>query len=59
MKIWYFYGQYKAKIGLGTNEKSYNIFDTSHEQSNSAFSEQKQNAYIFIQVSKQRKWKNI
>ena len=32
---------------------------TSHEQSNSAFSEQKQNAYIFIQVSKQRKWKNI
>ena len=30
MKIWYFYGQYKAKIGLGTNEKSYNIFDLRH-----------------------------
>ena len=27
MKIWYFYGQCKTKIGLRTNEKSYNIFD--------------------------------
>ena len=29
MKIWYFYGQYKAN-GLRTTEKSYNIFDLRH-----------------------------
>ena len=32
---------------------------TSHEQSSCLFSEEKRNVYIFIQVSKQRKQKNI
>ena len=32
---------------------------TSHGQSNCKFSEEKQNVYIFIQVSKQGKRKNI
>ena len=31
----------------------------SHEQSSCTFSEEKQNVYIFIQVSKQRKRENI
>ena len=32
---------------------------TSHEQRSCIFSEEKQNVHIFIQVSKQRKRKNI
>ena len=31
----------------------------SHEQSNCTFLEEKQNVHIFIQLAKQRKWKNI
>ena len=56
MKIWYFHGQYKAN-GLGTNKISYNIFDLRHVSKVAA--KEKQNAHIFILVSKRRKWKNI
>ena len=56
MKIWYFHGQYKAN-GLGTNKISYNIFDLRHVSKVAA--KEKQNAHIFILVSKRRKRKNI
>ena len=36
-----------------------NFLILSHEQSSCTLSEKKQNVDIFIQVSKQRKWKNI
>ena len=57
MKIWYFYCQYKAS-DMGTNRLSYNIFDLRHvSKSSYIVAEEKQNVHIFIQVSKQRKWK--
>ena len=31
----------------------------AHEESSCTFPQEKQKVYIFIQVSKQRKWKNI
>ena len=59
MKIWYFHGQYITN-GLGTNEISYNIFDLRHMSKLAAdFQKKNKNVYIFTQVSKQRKWKNI
>ena len=58
MEIWYFHGQYEAN-GLGNNEISYNIFDLRHVSKVAAQLEEKQNVHVFIQVPKQRKWKNI
>ena len=59
MKIWYFHGQYITS-GLGTNEISCNIFDLCHMSKLAAdFQKKNKNVYIFTQVSKQRKWKNI
>ena len=59
MRIWYFHGQYITN-GLGTNEISYNIFDLRHMSKLAAdFQKKNKNVYIFTQVSKQRKWKNI
>ena len=59
MKIWYFHGQYITN-GLGTNEISHNIFDLRHMSKLAAdFQKKNKNVYIFTQVSKQRKWKNI
>ena len=51
-------GQYKVN-SLGTNEISYNILNLRHMSKVATLSEEKQNVYIFIQVVKQRKWKNI
>ena len=53
MKIWYFYGQYKAN-GLGTIEKSYNIFDLSH-MSIVAAHFQKKNKRLYIHSGVQTK----
>ena len=39
--------------------KKFVVLSTSHEQSSSTLSEEKQDVHIFILVSKQRKWKNI
>ena len=59
MKIWYFHGQYITN-GSGNNEISYNIFDLRHMSKLAAKFEKKNKiVYIFAQVSKQRKWKNI
>ena len=59
MKIWYFHGQYITN-GSGNNEISYNIFDLRHMSKLAANFEKKNKiVYIFTQVSKQRKWKNI
>ena len=57
MKIWYFHGQYKANV-LGTNEISY-IFNLCRMSKVAAHFQRKKNVHIFIQVSKQRNWKNI
>ena len=46
MKIWYFYGQYKAN-GLGTIEKSYNIFDLSHMSIVAAHFQKKNKTFIY------------
>ena len=59
MNIWHIHGQYKAS-GLKTNEISCNIFYLHHMGKVAAhFQKKKQNIQIFIQVPKQRKWKNI
>ena len=58
MKICYFHGQYITN-GLGSNKISY-IFDLRHMSQLAAdFQKKNKNVYIFTQVSKQRKWKNI
>ena len=61
MKIWFFPGQWFGKVNnLGTIEISYNIFDLRHMSKVVAhFQKKKQNVHIFIQVYRQRKWKNI
>ena len=58
MKIWYFHGQYITN-GFGTNEMLYNIFDLRHMSNLAAEFQKKKSLYIFTQVSKQRKYKNI
>ena len=45
-RIWYFYGQYKAN-GLGTNEKSYNIFDLRHWSKVAAHFQKKNKTFIY------------
>ena len=44
---------------LGTNEISCNIFDFCHMSKVAPHFQKKKNVHIFIQVAKQRKWKNI
>ena len=46
MKIWYFHGQYKANT-LGTNEKSYNIFDLRHMSKVAAHFQKKNKMLIY------------
>ena len=46
MKIWYFYGQYKAN-GLGTKKKSYNIFDLRHLSKAAAHFQKKNKTFIY------------
>ena len=57
MSFWYFHGQYKANV-LGNNKiAACNTFDLRYVIKVAA--EEEKNVYIFIQLSKQRKWKNI
>ena len=46
MKIWYFYGQYKPN-GLGTNDKSYKIFDLRHMSKVAAHFQKKNKTSIY------------
>ena len=45
MKVWYLHDHYKAN-GLGTNKKSYNIFDLRHLSKVSAHFQKKSNIFI-------------